>query len=144
MGPFDRIAAGFDGSDDSKAALRWAATLAAAVHAQLTVVHASGLLEHAGLSDHVSPHEEDARGIALGAGMNPSAVTWLVVDGDPCSVLLRMIVAPHSTDLIVVGSRGSGQHSGSLLGSTSLELVEHSSVPIVVVPSETVDTDRPT
>ncbi len=67
--------------------------------------------------------------------MHPSAVEWLVVDGDPCSVLLRMIGEPNSVDLIVVGSRGSGQHSASLLGSTSLELAEHSSVPVVIVPS---------
>ena len=74
--------------------------------------------------------------IAVGAGMPATAVEWLVVDGDPCSALLRMIDAPDSVDLIVVGSRGSGEHSGSLLGSTSLELVEHSSIPVVIVPSE--------
>lgn len=134
MNGIDRVAVGFDGSGDSRSALRWAAELAGLVHAHLKVVHAVGLLEHAGLLDRQSPHQEAAVEVAVAAGMDPTAVEWLVIDGDPCSALLRMIAAPHSVDLIVVGSRGSGQHSGTLLGSTSLELVEHSSIPVVIVP----------
>ncbi len=134
MTAIDSVAVGFDGSSDSKAALRWAATLAATTRASLKVVHAVGLLEHAGLSKQVAPHQEVVREIAVDAGMDSSAVEWLVIDGDPCSALLRMSEAPHSVDLIVVGTRGSGAHSGTLLGSTSLELVEHSSVPVVIVP----------
>ncbi len=135
MNAFDKVAVGFDGSSDSRAALQWAAGLAAHTHAMLKVVHAVGLLEHAGLSEHVAPHREAALEIALDAGMDPSMVEWLVIDGDPCSALLRMNEEPYSVDLIVVGTRGSGKHSGSLLGSTSLELVEHSSIPVVIVPS---------
>lgn len=134
MSAIDSVAVGFDGSNDSRAALRWAASLAASSHASLKVVHAVGLLEHAGLSGQVAPHEEVVREIAVDAGMDSSAVEWLVVDGDPCSALLRMSEKPYSVDLVVVGSRGSGEHSGSLLGSTSLELVEHSSIPVVIVP----------
>jgi nucleotide-binding universal stress UspA family protein len=137
MVPIGRIAVGFDDSRDSRAALRWAASIAAATDARLKVVHAVGLLEHAGISlaDHAAPHKDAALEIAVKAGVSSSAVEWLAVDGDPCSALLRMTVLPHCVDLIVVGSRGSEQHSGSLLGSTSLELTEHSSVPVVVVPS---------
>ena len=134
MTAIDSVAVGFDGSSDSRAALRWAATFAATTQASLKVVHAVGLLEHAGLSKQVAPHQEVVREIAVDAGMDSSAVEWLVIDGDPCSALLRMSDAPHSVDLIVVGTRGSGAHSGTLLGSTSLELVEHSSVPVVIVP----------
>ncbi len=137
MVPIGIIAVGFDGSRDARAALQWAASVAAATDARLKVVHAVGLLEHAGISlaDHAAAHQGAALEIAVWAGMNAPAVEWLAVDGDPCSALLRMIVPPHSVDLIVVGSRGSGQHSGTLLGSTSLELIEHSSIPVVVVPS---------
>ena len=139
MNGIERVAVGFDGSYDSKTALEWAANFSAMVHAGLKVVHAVGLLEHAGLSSHVAPHREVVHELALGAGMDPSAVEWLVVDGDPCSGLLRMTEEPYSVDMIVVGTRGSGEHSGSLLGSTSLELVEHSSVPVVIVPSRRSD-----
>jgi nucleotide-binding universal stress UspA family protein len=132
----DKVAVGFDGSSDSRAALEWAAMLAANTHALLKVVHAVGLLEHAGLSGQVAPHFDVVREVIVDAGMDPSAVEWLVIDGDPCSTLLRMSGEPYSVDLIVVGTRGSGEHSGSLLGSTSLELVEHSSTPVVIVPSQ--------
>lgn len=134
MSAIDSVAVGFDGSNDSRAALRWAASLAASSHASLKVVHAVGLLEHAGLSGQVAPHQDLVREVAVDAGMASSAVEWLVVDGDPCSALLRMSEKPYSVDLVVVGTRGSGEHSGSLLGSTSLELVEHSSIPVVIVP----------
>ena len=135
MNAIDKVAVGFDGSTDSRAALSWAASFAAHTHASLKVVHAVGLLEHAGLSRHLAPHLEAVLDITADAGMDPSTVEWLVIDGDPCSALLRMNEDPYSVDLIVVGTRGSGEHSGSLLGSTSLELVEHSSIPVVIVPS---------
>ncbi len=138
------VAVGFDGSSDSRTALLWAAMLTAGIHGRLKVVHAVGLLEHAGLSGRSTPHRDAVLEIAVGAGIHPTAVEWLVVDGDPCSALLRMIAAPNSVDLIVVGSRGSGQHSGSLLGSTSLELAEHSSVPVVIVPAVGSESVRPT
>lgn len=136
MNAIHRVAVGFDGSSESRGALLWAAGLATTTHASLQVIHAVGLLEHAGLSGQVAPHQEAVREIAAGAGMEASAVEWLVIDGDPCSALLRMSEAPYSVDLIVVGTRGAGEHSGSLLGSTSLELVEHSSIPVVVVPPQ--------
>lgn len=134
MNAIGTVAVGYDGSSESRRALVWAAGLAATLPAGLKVVHAVGLLEHAGLLGRVTPHEDVVRELAGGVGMDPAAVEWLVMEGDPCSVLLRMITAPHSVDLIVVGTRGSGAHSGSLLGSTSLELVEHASIPVVVVP----------
>jgi nucleotide-binding universal stress UspA family protein len=135
----ETVAVGYDGSNESRWALIWAADLAATIAAGLKVVHAVGLLEHAGLLGRVAPHEDTVRELAVGVGMDPAAVEWLVMEGDPCSVLLRMIAAPHSVDLIVVGTRGSGAHSGSLLGSTSLEVVEHASIPVVVVPPESSD-----
>jgi nucleotide-binding universal stress UspA family protein len=129
------IGVGYDGSTDSKSALKWAAHLAAQCHARLTVLHAVGLLEHAGLATEASPHRDDAIGIAVGAGLDETAIEWMVMDGDPCSTLLRLADPPTLVDLLVVGSRGSGQHAGTLLGSTSLELVEHAAIPVAVVPT---------
>jgi nucleotide-binding universal stress UspA family protein len=129
------IVVGYDGSADSTAALRWAARLSGATGARLRVVHAVGLLEHAGLlSDHASVNRETALEIAVGAGGDPRRVEWSMVDGDPCSALLRMTVPPESADLLVVGSRGSDAHDGTLLGSTSLELAERSAIPVTIVP----------
>ena len=41
----------------------------------------------------------------------------------------------ESADLLVVGSRGSAAHAGTLLGCTILEIAEHSSVPVTIVPA---------
>jgi nucleotide-binding universal stress UspA family protein len=131
------VVVGYDGSEDSTTALRWASRLTGAVGGRLRIVHAVGLLEHAGLlADHVAVHRETALGIATGAGVDPERIEWSVVDGDPCSALLRMTMPPQSADLLVVGSRGSGAHEGTLLGSTSLELAERSVIPVTIVPRE--------
>jgi nucleotide-binding universal stress UspA family protein len=128
-----RIAVGYDGSPDSEAALRWAASLSAALRATLRVVHAVGLLEHARLAP-LAAHEERARALAAEEGMGDARVEWCVFDGDPGSVLRRAAEGEDGAELLVVGTRGAGAHPGSLLGSTSLVLAERALVPVVVVP----------
>jgi nucleotide-binding universal stress UspA family protein len=131
--PPSRIAVGYDGSDDAEAALRWAASLAVSVGATLCVVHAVGLLEHAGLAP-LSAHEARAKAVAGGEGVDAASFEWRVLDGDPDSVLCRVAEGEEPADLLVVGTRGTGEHPGSLLGSTSLGLAERAPVPVVVVP----------
>ena len=132
MAALRTIAVGYDGSSDSAAAVIWAAELAVAVGAQLLVVHAVGLLEAADFSQH--PDASAALNIVSSVGMEPERAEWLILDGDPCSVLLRAASPPISANLLVVGSRGTGKHSGTPLGSTSLELVETAVTPVAVVP----------
>ena len=127
-----RIAVGYDGSPGSKAALRWAAALARALGATLQVVHAVGLLEHAGLAS-VSAREEPARAVTAGAGMEANRVEWCVVEGDPDLVLCGVAEGPGAAELLVVGTRRTDGPPG-LLGSTSLKLVARAPVPVVVVP----------
>ncbi len=127
------IAVGFDGSPDAEAALSFALGLAHSTGADVAVVHAVGLLEHAAhkqtgeLSDTVRRLSEEAE-------LDPGSVRFVVSDGDPCSVLLRAVEPPISANILVVGTRGQGAHKGLLLGSTSHELAEHSTVPLVIVP----------
>jgi nucleotide-binding universal stress UspA family protein len=125
---------GYDGSPDARSAVAWAARTALAFRARLRVVHAVGLLEHAGLGAAGAVDGDAARAIATGEGMDPLAVEWCVVDGDPCTALLRMAGSPGGVALLVVGSRGASAHPGTLLGSTSLELAERASVPLTIVP----------
>ena len=127
------IAVGYDGSVGAGAAVRWAVSEAVATGATLTVVHAVGILEHAGLAATGAPavDEGTVRRLADESGLDPGRLVWREVDGDPCSALLR---SATEADLLVVGTRGAGAHQGTLLGSTSLELAEHSPVPVVVVP----------
>lgn len=129
------IAAGYDHSDDARAAARFALDLAAASGARVVFVHAVGLrARYEGERDDPEMPAELADLVAA-AGLDPSRVAWRAEDGDACSVLLRCASAPVGADLVVVGSRGQGAHAGLLLGSTSLEMAEHCPVPLVIVPS---------
>ncbi|MGD0085018.1 MAG: universal stress protein [Acidimicrobiales bacterium] len=129
------IAVGFDGSPDAQVAARWAFQLAGQVGVDVVVVHAVGLLEHVAGTGNAAELEDMARDLAAEAGLEPARVRWHLADGDPCSVLARAAQSPISADLLVVGSRGHGARAGLLLGSTSHELAEHSSVPLVIVPA---------
>ena len=128
------VVVGYDGSPDARSAVAWAARTARALRARLRVVHAVGLLEHAGLGAATAVDGDAARAIAVDQGMDPLDVEWCVVDGDPCTALLRMAGSPGGVALLVVGSRGASAHPGTLLGSTSLELAERASVPLTIVP----------
>jgi nucleotide-binding universal stress UspA family protein len=121
-------------SPDAEPAVRWAIDLAKQIDADVAVVHAVGLLEHAAQSAIVAELEATVRDLSRERGIEPARVHWHPVDGDPCSALIRAGSAPVAADVIVVGSRGQGAHSGLLLGSTSLELAEHTDIPLVIVP----------
>jgi len=129
------VVVGYDGSSDARSAVTWAAKAALALGTRLRVVHAVGLLEHAGMAGHGHVDGDEALKVAAEAGLDPGDVEWRVVDGDPCTALLRMADPPQTAVLLVVGSRGAGAHAGTLLGSTSLELAEHAPVPVTIVPS---------
>jgi nucleotide-binding universal stress UspA family protein len=139
MSTLKTIAVGYDGSPDAEAAVRWSLKLGSATDSTVVVVHAVGLLEHlhASLSRDVTPPTLVA--IAKELHFNEKHLHWRVDDGDACSVLLRASFAPLNADLIVVGSRGLARRVGTLLGSTSLELAEHATTPVVIVPSGYVD-----
>ena len=139
MNAIGTIAVGFDGSPDAEAAVRWSLKLGNATNATVVVVHATGLLEHlhTSFSRDVTPLAIVATAKEL--GFDEQRLHWRVDDGDACSVLLRASSPPLNADLIVVGSRGQGRRIGMLLGSTSLELAEHATTPVVIVPSGYVD-----
>lgn len=125
-----RLVVGYDGSPGADAAVRWAVDEAVATGATVVVVHAVGLLEHAGLATSVA-QEATVRRLATEGALDPGRLEWRAVDGDPCSSLLRSVA---DADLVVVGTRGAGAHRGTLLGSTSLALAERASTPVVIVP----------
>jgi nucleotide-binding universal stress UspA family protein len=137
------IAVGYDGSTDSEEAVRWTLDLAKKINASVTVVHAVGLLEHLGHT--LSPDEKPAALVAIAkeCGFEETRLRWLVEDGDACSVLLRAAEPPLDASLLVVGSRGQGKRAGLLLGSTSLEVAEHASTPVVIVPSRHAEHEGP-
>ncbi|MDH3295992.1 MAG: universal stress protein, partial [Acidimicrobiia bacterium] len=53
-----------------------------------------------------------------------------------------LVQAGETASLIVVGTRGHGSLTGSLLGSVSRHCVNHATVPVAVIPSESPVDDR--
>lgn len=131
------VAVGYDGSPDANRAVRWVFGLAGQFNVNVVMVHAVGMLEHLERGPIVRELEESIASLAEEFHIDPSHVRLHVANGDACSVMLRAAEEPISADLLVVGSRGQGAHVGLLLGSTSLQLAEHSTIPLVIVPSET-------
>lgn len=130
------ILVGVDGSDNSDRALRWAAELGSELGAGLVAVHAVGLLEH---GEPVQPllgeierrFAEDWCRPALQAGI---AVKRELRNGSPVQVLLD-VARDDEADLIVLGSRGEQRPASfSVLGSTSHEVANRSTVAVVIVP----------
>src|SRR5512133_2263492 len=140
-----RVVVGVDGSDESVAALRWAADEVKSRGGQLEVVCAwelpfSGLAanyspEPTGLPD---PREVERRATeALDStvqqvlGNEPALdVRRVVQGGDPAMVLLKQV---GEADLLVVGSRGQGGFHPLQIGSVSEKVVRHAPCTVVVV-----------
>ena len=137
----ERIVVGVDGSDNSLAAVRWAANLAAGMGAEVVAVHALGLLDKVGPGGAVpaQPHREDIRRHFEEEWCAPLdapgiASRRMVRDGNPVSVLLA-VADEEDADLIVVGSRGLGGYPELLLGSTSTQVAQRARCPVAVFPS---------
>lgn len=135
----DTIVVGLDGSEDSARALTFAADLATRSHGRVIAVHAA--VGEALVDASVAPLSLDGRNLPelLERWCEPLHERGLeehesvVVDGDPRTALLE-VVEEHDADLLVVGSRGLGPVSRLVLGSVSSSLVQHSPVPVAVIP----------
>ena len=135
-----RVVVGFDGSDTSARAARWAADEARARGRGLTLVHAilppvttGGL--GIGLPpslDLVEQLEQQAREQveAFSAELGAAEVRSVVAVGAPSGVLLE---ASEHADLVVVGSRGRGGFRGLLLGSVGAQVAAHALCPVAVI-----------
>ncbi|MEV5753977.1 universal stress protein [Actinoallomurus sp. NPDC052308] len=138
----DRIVVGVDGSEPSRAALRWALRQArltgAAVDAvigwevptsfgwDMAVVGADDIKAAAAKTLEATIEQE--------AGQRPEVpVDARVMEGNAARVLLD---AAEGADLIVVGNRGHGGFTGALLGSVSQHCVHHAKCPVVVIRGE--------
>jgi nucleotide-binding universal stress UspA family protein len=149
------IVVGIDGSESSKAALRWAVEEARSRDANLRVVYtfefrpswarfsytAEGMspkqIEQA--REMMDREQAEARQTAedllekivhdVGPGTVP-VTTLALQDRHPADALVRQ---SSDADMLVVGSRGRGGFTGLLLGSVSQNCIHHATVPVVVV-----------
>jgi nucleotide-binding universal stress UspA family protein len=135
-----RIVVGVDGSDESKAALRWAARQAAltgaTLHAVLTwhvptAAYGAALPLSTDYDFGRGAHDSLAETLSDVLGEHPAlSVSTAVVEGAPAVKLLEEAV---DAELLVVGSRGHGAFTGMLLGSVSEHCISHANCPVVVV-----------
>lgn len=135
------VAVGYDGSESSQLAVRWAAEYAAAHDLPVRVVHVwvwpmftKDLGPVKGVAGSGLRHSAEAilaEGVGLAYGVDPGlAVEGVMEAGLPSKVLRE---AADGAALLVVGSRGMGGVLGHLAGSVCLELAGAAPCPLMVV-----------
>ena len=136
------IVVGVDGSEESKEALRWAideghlrqATVRAVYVWTYPVIFTGelvppSLVDANALRDAAQKALDDT--VAEVAGDTPDAYIERVVEHG--SVAHVLVDAAQEANLLVVGSRGHGGFTGSLLGSVSQQCAHHASCAVVIV-----------
>jgi nucleotide-binding universal stress UspA family protein len=136
--PSHRIVVGTDGSTASLLALEWAAHQAELTGASLEVIavwHWPNTFGWGSIPNDFNP-ANDARdilepAIATVEKAHPDvAVSYKIVEGHPA---LELVAASKGAELLVVGSRGHGEFTGMLIGSTSEYCVANAACPVVVI-----------
>jgi nucleotide-binding universal stress UspA family protein len=137
-GTLQRIVVGFDGSDNSAAALRWAISIAP-IDADIEALIAIDVIPWLAPETVVERHPDavaDARERILAAAevADPEhrASRNFVLHG-PRKALAEALV---DADLVVVGPRGIGGIARALLGSVTTWLLHDAPCPIAVIPSD--------
>jgi nucleotide-binding universal stress UspA family protein len=138
------IIVGIDGSPASDAAVSWAAHDAAIRGLPLTLVHvenpAAPTWSQAPILEE-SPEQQEAEGRSLLANASTIArdaigdTAQTQINGELLSSATVPTLVDQSKDaeLIVVGSRGRGALSRSLLGSVSSGLIRHAHCPVALI-----------
>jgi nucleotide-binding universal stress UspA family protein len=129
-----------DLSPNSKAALRYAAHIAAAAKVGITVVFAYSLLEKAiryttkkGQVDKDPEKWIQKRIDKIHASRPDVDVEYKIIKGDILDSLKRMLDITGA-DLIILGCQGKDENEESFLGSVSVAVVKTSHQPILLIP----------
>jgi nucleotide-binding universal stress UspA family protein len=130
----------YDGSDEARRALDWAATESLRTGSPVHVLAVNEVLPPTwggvgGIYVYAESYTQDSSGLleqaakAL-ADAGVTAVTTEQRSGHGVDELLR---AAESASVLVVGSRGHGRAGEAVLGSVSQHLARHATCPVVVV-----------
>ena len=137
---FRSILCPVDFSAHSRAALRYAATLARQSGCHLVVVYVDDPLlaiaasTKSGARALVHASERDLRRFVVGVTAPwPIKVTLVTTAGKPAEEIVR-VAERHGCDLIVMGYRGVGGASKLLFGSTTEGVVRATAIPVLAIP----------
>ncbi len=135
-----RIVVGDDGSEDARAAMRYAVGQARARGAELHVVHGRQMTAfspyaagYSGLIERLMEEELEAarERVIPWREQNPDL---LITDEQVCDhPVSALIKASETADLVVVGSRGLGGFASAVLGSVGHGVLHHVTCPVAVV-----------
>jgi nucleotide-binding universal stress UspA family protein len=140
-GPFARLVVGVDGSDHSKAALRWALDHVDS-YGKVVAMGTFNMMFHAFSvpeppeSELVEQMMETVRESVEAAARPEEIDKFIEFDvhaGDP---RLELRLAGESASALVLGSRGHRGVAHLLLGSTATSLAQHPTSVTIVVPQE--------
>lgn len=132
------LVCGVDFSDHSKRALAWARLLADRLARPLVVVHAvEPLLADAARVTYGREALDEAIAPELRAFVGEGPELQVGV-GDPARVLHGAALAKGAA-MIVVGTQGLGRASRMWFGSTTMQLLRESTIPILGVPPRAPD-----
>ena len=136
-----RIVVGYDESESANCAVDWAAAEAARRGLPLTVLTVldySGAMPGVyGLSPRVFQKQAEqiaSRGVDRAGKSAPSIE--IVAVGRVDRVAAALIEFSRDAELLVLGTRGHGELTGSLLGSVAFAATAHAHCPVVVVAGE--------
>jgi nucleotide-binding universal stress UspA family protein len=143
FGQIAAVATGYDGSDESSAALATACRLARRLGAALRVIHVfdasrvgqpalmTGPAWLAMRDEHETVQRMELERAVAALPDDITVETRFVVGTTPAEELAR-----HSrdADLIVVGSRGHGPFAAVLLGGVTHSLLRRAACPVIVLP----------
>lgn len=134
------VVVGFDGSAQSKEALRVAIEVGKAYGEKVVVAFGYELSPvgselhdyHAALKEVATKRLAEATEFAAGQG--DSQVEAVIVEQEPAHALADL-ARERDARVIVVGTRGESPLRGALLASTAHKLLQLSERPVLVVPS---------
>ena len=141
--PFSKILVAYDGSKSSEDALDQAVMLVneyKATQLEIIYVYQNQAIMSVGDVLYSPPFAKDemydyALTVLAKANLKTNLVSrcnTILKNGNPAKMILQH-AEESEADLIVIGSRGNGSIVSLVLGSVSLNVVQHAKVPVLVV-----------
>ena len=141
-----RIVVGVDGSTSSRAALRWAVRQAGLTGASVEAITAwqaptlvglgAGFAEaeqSVGDDDRIRAAAERVAREALAEATGDAPGVRVKVEVGEGSAAQFLLNAANGATMVVVGSRGHGGITGTLLGSVGQTLAQHAPCPVLII-----------